>query len=333
MRILLFCLLCLASTPLVAQPSKAPTKEDLRKADKLAERAEKDVSAGKYDAALNGYVDAYALSPNPEYLLRAGECYYALDRYDDAIATLTKYLEIVPAHQVAGRNAAEKALKDARDAKDIDTARQLFEKAEVQYGIQNYEAALDNYKKSYELSLAPELLYNLGQCYRALKRYDEAKKSYQAFLRQKSDPNPKRQDTLDHIDECEKAIAASLAPATKPYVPPPASQALPNPNRDPNPLPPPVLKSDAKISAGWYVGSALSGVVAITGGVIAAGKLGQISRGNAPGSARNWPVFAGASAAGVVGAVGCLVVGKQRAKESAAQVTLTPQGASLALHW
>ena len=61
-------------------------------------------------------------------------------------------------------------------------ARRLYESAEIHFRLQDFSAALDEYKTAYQLSSKPGLLFNIGQCYKQLKRYDEALKSYQAFL-------------------------------------------------------------------------------------------------------------------------------------------------------
>src|SRR5262245_24860925 len=66
---------------------------------------------------------------------------------------------------------------------DRAEARRLFDEAERHYKLQEYQEALDRYKDAYRLSNLPELLFDIGQCYRQLGRYEEAIRSYQWFLR------------------------------------------------------------------------------------------------------------------------------------------------------
>lgn len=95
----------------------------------------------------------------------------------------------------------------------MQEARRLFDEAEVHYKLQEFETALSKYKESYRLTLAPALLFNIGQCYRQMERYEEALKAYQSFLREQPDtPNRARVEEL--IQETETAQAAAVAAAT-----------------------------------------------------------------------------------------------------------------------
>src|SRR5262249_44458780 len=91
-------------------------------------------------------------------------------------------------------------------------------------------------------SQAPELLFNIGQCYRNLGRYEEATKSYQAFLR--VTPNaPNRAKVEALIAEMEAAREkqpkeASPAPGAPPEPHPAASgEGAPQPPITPAPSP------------------------------------------------------------------------------------------------
>jgi tetratricopeptide (TPR) repeat protein len=63
-------------------------------------------------------------------------------------------------------------------------AQKHFEEAEKLYNIGDFNSALEGYKKSYLLSANPDLLFNMGQCYRKLEDYDLAITTYRSYLRE-----------------------------------------------------------------------------------------------------------------------------------------------------
>ena len=63
-----------------------------------------------------------------------------------------------------------------------DAAAALFSAAEIFFQTGEYERALRSYTESYQLSSFSDLLFNIGQCYRALNRHAEALASYQEYL-------------------------------------------------------------------------------------------------------------------------------------------------------
>jgi tetratricopeptide (TPR) repeat protein len=81
-----------------------------------------------------------------------------------------------------------------------NSARVLFQRAEVKFNLGNFEAAAADYQAAYELDQRPAFLFNIGQCYRNLGNYERARFFYGRFLA--ADPRtPERRET-------EKLIAA-----------------------------------------------------------------------------------------------------------------------------
>jgi hypothetical protein len=107
---------------------------------------------------------------------------------------------------------------------NIQLATQKYEEGEIHYQLQEWEKALEKYKEAYRLTRSPEMLFNIGQCYRMLKKYDEAIKSYKAFQREL--PNSPQHDSVTSLiklseEELKKQQAASQAtsqPATQTVV-------------------------------------------------------------------------------------------------------------------
>jgi tetratricopeptide (TPR) repeat protein len=74
------------------------------------------------------------------------------------------------------------SLAQSAQAEPRGDAVVYFEAAEDAYKRREYEAALDNYRAAYRLSMEPLLLYNIAQCYRFLGQDEEALRTYKAFL-------------------------------------------------------------------------------------------------------------------------------------------------------
>ena len=60
---------------------------------------------------------------------------------------------------------------------ETEQAASLYTEAEARYNAQDYQGALKLFQEAYVLSKKPELLINLGQCYRQMNMKEEAKKS------------------------------------------------------------------------------------------------------------------------------------------------------------
>lgn len=114
--------------------------------------------------------------------------------------------------------SAQKGKPSEAEKKQLEDARAAFEEAEAFYKILKFEEALAAYQRAYLSSQAPELLFNLGQCYRQLGRKEEAIRLYQNFLRELP-AHPKR-------PEVERMIASLQEASAAPVLPSPSSQAL-----------------------------------------------------------------------------------------------------------
>jgi tetratricopeptide (TPR) repeat protein len=105
---------------------------------------------------------------------------------------------------------------DLTPAQKQEKAIKLFEEAESYYNLQEFEKALPLYKEAYLLSQEPALLYNIGQCQRQTKRYEEAIKSYRAFLRTSQDEElrPRIEAFIKEMEsELKKGSTSTSGPA------------------------------------------------------------------------------------------------------------------------
>lgn len=90
---------------------------------------------------------------------------------------------------------------------DLNRAKQLYEQGRTQYNLNEYEKALDLFKRAYQERADPAFLFNIAQCERALSRFDGAEKSYRAYLRESPDLPEQR------VAEVRELIAAMTAAA------------------------------------------------------------------------------------------------------------------------
>src|SRR5437879_1811566 len=82
--------------------------------------------------------------------------------------------------------SAAPAYSDANTAK----AKQLFDDGVTNYNLSHFEEALTAFEAAYRLRHDPAFLFNIAQCQRNLKRYEEAQRSYRAYLRESPDLQP-----------------------------------------------------------------------------------------------------------------------------------------------
>lgn len=72
-----------------------------------------------------------------------------------------------------------------------------FQRGLELFAVRNYEGALAEFQRSYELSGMAGLLYNLARAYQALGRYPEAARAIERYLREASDLTPERRAEVE----------------------------------------------------------------------------------------------------------------------------------------
>jgi tetratricopeptide (TPR) repeat protein len=109
-------------------------------------------------------------------------------------------------------------------------AEQHFHVGMRSYNLGDFAAAIREFRRAYELTEEPGLLFNLGQASRLNKQPERALHYYQTYLRLMPDA-PNRSDVEQFIDSCRR-----MARSDEPARPSPAVWA----NREPRPRPPAV---------------------------------------------------------------------------------------------
>ena len=104
--------------------------------------------------------------------------------------------------------ATEPAKDDQREQ-----ARASYKKAEALYRLGDFQQALESYKRVFLFSQAPEVAFNIAQCYRQSQRPEQAIFYYKLFLSDWSRKNPNKQSPFrkeveGHIHQLTQEIKA-----------------------------------------------------------------------------------------------------------------------------
>jgi hypothetical protein len=109
-------------------------------------------------------------------------------------------------------------------------ARRLAQAGQTAYDLGNFEEALQDFSKSYELAGKPGLLFNIAQCHRQLKNFERAAFFYRRFL--SLSPDAENSDKVHELikemegkqADLEKAASAkppeTLSPTAESKTPP-----------------------------------------------------------------------------------------------------------------
>jgi len=103
-----------------------------------------------------------------------------------------------------------------------DEARELSRRSIVEYNAGEFDKALVDITRAYELDPRPGLLYNLAQCHRALEHWKQAKFFFEGYLRGMPQAANRKQvvkliaEAQEKIDEQERKEAAVREALTAP---------------------------------------------------------------------------------------------------------------------
>ena len=96
---------------------------------------------------------------------------------------------------------------------DRAKARTLSHEAQIAYNLRQFKDALDKYAAAYRLDPVPELLFNIAQCHRQLKQYEEAVFFYKRYLA--ISPNSANAENAARLLEEVQRLATGASPAVR----------------------------------------------------------------------------------------------------------------------
>jgi tetratricopeptide (TPR) repeat protein len=104
-----------------------------------------------------------------------------------------------------------------------EQAKQLSDEGMSHYRAGAYDRALDAFTRSYELSLNPALLFNLGQAARLAGQCRKAVSYYETYLREAPGGPPYRAEAEERISDARQCVGNESPPAVPPLAVPPAA--------------------------------------------------------------------------------------------------------------
>ena len=156
-----------------------------------------------YQAALDEFIRAYAISPQFAVLYNIAQCYVALGHTAEAIEALSRYLreggDRLPAgrRELVGSQIARLGAQLARPSRAAEGASELPQDAREHYlrglelvGQNAYRPALEELNAAYAIRPEPGVLYSIGQCHVALGHVREGIEALSTYLREGQDRMP-----------------------------------------------------------------------------------------------------------------------------------------------
>jgi Tetratricopeptide repeat len=201
---------------------------------------------------------------------------------------------------------AQPAPANAADPRAAE-AKQRYENGMAHFNLEEWDAAIDEWKSGYRAKPVAQFLYNIAQAYRLSKHYDEALSFYQRYLR--ADPKaPNRVEVEGHIAKLTSLLAQekktqNAPPTATLAVKPKGSEGTPvteNPNASPAPevaqvtqpspapsTPPPAVvattveteKPQPITKKKWFLPVVIVAGVVVVGAIVVGAAVGATSGG------------------------------------------------------
>ena len=184
---------------------------------------------GQYEAAREAFIKSRDLAPDkPNPHRWTGLVDEKLGKCDEALHEFDIFLSMVGTTDPRSKDVIE-----ARARCQAKVANPQYVEGLKRYNLGEYTKALEEFKAAYLASADPALLFNIGQCHRQLHQFEDAAKSFRAFLRESENvPPAQREHVQKLISEMETAVKeATTHQAPQPAEQAPKAEAPPQPGR------------------------------------------------------------------------------------------------------
>ncbi len=118
----------------------------------------------QWDGAIDAFQQAYKYSEIPDIIYNIGLAHYRAGRIGEALSFFGEYQRLVPG------------------ASDVNQARQFFDIGVELYKSGRFEAASGQFAMAYGFAPFPELVFNLGLCYKAMGDSEKATRFFREYL-------------------------------------------------------------------------------------------------------------------------------------------------------
>lgn len=119
---------------------------------------------GEWDGAVDAFQQAYQYSAHPEIIYNIGLAHLRAGRLGEALNFFGEYQRLVP------------------EASSVEQAKQLFEIGVELYATGQFESASRQFAMAYGFLPFPELVYNMGLCYKAMGDRKKAIRFFKEYL-------------------------------------------------------------------------------------------------------------------------------------------------------
>lgn len=123
---------------------------------------------------------------------------------------------LLAASATAAAQPAPRPTPQTDDQKRVE-AKTLYEQGLSHYNLGEFDQAIAAFRKSYELTQAPGLLFNIAQAFRLKKDYEQATYFYTTYLRLQPDA-ANRSDVEARLAEMQQAIEEQKKLEKKPPI-------------------------------------------------------------------------------------------------------------------
>ncbi len=106
--------------------------------------------------------------------------------------------------------ASVPAIGFAEQEQSQEHAEQLFAEGRQYFEDGDYESAIEQFQKAYDILGAPQLLYNIGEAHRRAENLVEAEHYFQKYLNEAEDP-PNEEQVAERIIDLQQQLAAKKA--------------------------------------------------------------------------------------------------------------------------
>lgn len=221
--------------------------------------------------------------------------------------------------------------QDEGSADSLETeARAVFEAGSTAFADARYEDALGYFRRAFELSNRPELLFNIGVAADRLRRDAEALEAFERFLAEVPD-HPRRRDAEARVTVLRPLVERGESGETTESDPTATSETTATTATAGTSSGPDVLSI---VGASTLGALGLAGVVAAIVGMAGGQCLEMAGSTCVEERGPNWVgvgVYGGLGLASIAGAIIWLVVASSGGAPADAPVALTPNG--LAFTW
>lgn len=204
-----------------AQRRRAPTPAQRQQAGQLFAQGAQHYGAGRLDEALDHFLRAWRIAPNPEMAYNIARTYERMGDPTHGIQFYRHYLSraapdasertavearIVELQAVAERQRNQIVQVPPSNDELSREARTFFQRGVVMYRRRNYQAAMAAFTAAYNFARLPEVVYNLAVTAERLERRQDAIDYFREYQRSLPRDSPERAMIRRRVEQLRSQV-------------------------------------------------------------------------------------------------------------------------------